>query len=103
MSRTVWQKVLVMGAMFVCLAAGSSQAFLFEIKPLNQSAIVTMNDAKLMDTYIDVMIELEAVNTFYRNAGFTPKEYGKYKTLLRFRTDLLIEIQKRKLDIPRIQ
>jgi len=82
---------------------GHAQGFLFEVQPLAQDAIKALPNEKLMDTYIDVMVELEAVDTFYDTAGLTPKEYKKYKALLRFRTDLLLEIQKRELKIPQIK
>lgn len=97
------RKWLVLLAAFLILSTGIAQAFLFQIKPLDKAAIAKLTDEQLLDVYIDVMIELEAVNTFYNNAGIAPKEYEKYKTLLRLRTDLLIEIQKREIEVPRIK
>ncbi len=103
---TILRRNAVAMFLFVFLFAatlGHAQGFLFEIQPLAEDAIKTLSDEKLMDTYIDVMVELEAVDTFYDTAGLTPKEYKKYKALLRFRTDLLLEIQKRELKIPQIK
>jgi hypothetical protein len=89
--------------LFCNLSAGFAHAFLFEIVPVDRAAIEKMTDKKLVDMYIDVLVELEAVNVFYQNTGIAPKEYGKYKALLRFRTDLFIEMQKRELKIPIIK
>jgi len=94
---------IVLALLIFSLNAGLAQAFLFEITPLKKEAVLKLTDEKLIETYIDVMIELEAVDSFYNNTGFAPREYAKYKALLRFRTDLLMEIEKRELEVPRIK
>jgi len=78
-------------------------AFLTDVSTLDKAAIAALTDEQLIDKFIDVMIELEASQTFHETAGFNnPNEYNKYKALLRFRTDLLLEIKKRELQVPQI-
>ncbi len=100
---TIMKKTFIFGVLFFCLFSVAAQAFLFEIVLADRAVIAQWKDEELIDTYIDVMIELEAANKFFSNTGLKPKEYKKYKMLLRYRTDLLIEIQKRELILPKIQ
>lgn len=73
------------------------------IETLDQAAIQKLSDQELINKYIDIMIELEASQTFHRTSGFSsPAEYNKFKDLLRYRTYLFLEIEKRKLEIPKI-
>ncbi len=91
--------IMIIAWSMTALAAG----FLFTLDILDRSAISKLDEQKLTDAYIDAMIELEAVQTFYSKGGFTPKEYESYKDLLRFRTNLVLEFGKRKMEVPRIK
>lgn len=84
-------------------AITAAQAFLFEITTATPQSIAKLSDGQLIETYINVMIELEAADKFFSNTGMKPKEYEKYKALLRYRTDLVIEIHKRELEVPKIK
>ena len=75
-------------------------AYMDDIEILESKDIVKLADPKLMDTYIDVIVEMEASKTFHTTSGFTPKEYTAYKNLLRYRIELLMEIHKRGLEAP---
>lgn len=92
--------ILILGGMAVPPAAAS---FLFEEPILAPDAISVLDDETLLDTYVDVIIELEAVRTFYESSGFTPKEYRQFKDLLRYKVNLIAEIQKRELTAPKLQ
>jgi len=104
-TRHRWRHIVVVMLLGwgLVLGTGTARAFLFELTPLSAQAIAKLPDDQLIDTYINVMIELEASDKFFSNTGMKPKEYENYKTLLRYRTDLLIEMQKRKLEIPEIK
>ena len=91
-------KVFV-AAMFF-LPSVSSWAYMEDVAILDKKEIVKLADDKLIDTYIDVIVEMEASKTFHTTSGFTPKEYTAYKDLLRYRIQLLIEIHKRGLEAP---
>jgi hypothetical protein len=71
-----------------------------EMKVLDKKAIAALTDEQLTDNYVDVIVEIEAVKTFHATSGFTPNEYNNYKGLLKYRLLLLIEIHKRKLELP---
>lgn len=89
---------------FVIVSAFPAAAsFLFEVPVLTQDAIEKLDDKSLLEVYTDVMIELEAVRTFYENSGFAPKEYRQFKELLRYKINLIGEIQKRALSAPRLE
>ena len=78
-----------------------AQSFLFSLEPLNKAEIVKLNDEQLIDTYIDVLVEVEALKTFYAKGGLVPKEYAQFKAMVKYKILLVQEINKRKLEIPR--
>lgn len=90
-------------AVAICLVLGAvlpSFAFLFEIKPMDKTAIARLSDEDLINTYIDVEVEVEALQAFYAKGGLTPKDYKNFKDVLRYRILLVDELNKRGLDIP---
>lgn len=103
LNQNLLKKSIIFSLLFFCLSGVTAQAFLFDITIQDKKAIHQLSDEKLVDTYIDAMIELEAADKFFSNTGLKPKEYAKYKKLLRFRTDLIREFQKRELEIPKIK
>ena len=97
--------ITVAGSLFLVLTLlnGISDAFLYDVNILPKTAIEKLSDEALIDAYIDVMIELEAAQTFHQTSGFgKASEYQKFKKLLRYRTDLIMEMRKRELEIPPI-
>ena len=78
----------------------SGWAYMEDAAILDKKDIIKLSDEKLIDTYVDVIVEMEASKTFHATSGFTPKEYTAYKDLLRYRIQLLIEIHKRGLEAP---
>jgi len=98
-------KKLVMFALCLafCLSSSPVASAAFpsdEMKVLDKKGIAALTDEQLTDNYVDVIVELEAVKTFHTTSGFTPNEYNNYKNLLKYRLLLLIEIHKRKLELP---
>ncbi len=95
---------LVVVKMFVAalcvLPSISGWAYMEVVTILDKKDIVKLSDDKLIDTYIDVIVEMEASKTFHTTSGFTPKQYTAYKDLLRYRIQLLIEIHKRGIEPP---
>ncbi len=79
-----------------CLAAFPAD----EVTILEQKDIVLLPDDKLIEIYIDVLAEMEASKTFHATSGFTPKEYKKYKDLVKYRLRLMFELHRRKLELP---
>ena len=71
-----------------------------EIKVLEAKEILVLDDEKLIDAYIDALVEIDAARTFHATSGFTPKELKKFKGLLKYRLQLLFEIHRRKIEIP---
>jgi hypothetical protein len=59
-----------------------------------------LSDEALIETYIDTMAEMETSKAFHTTSGFTPKEYKKYKDLVKYRLQLLFEIDRRKISLP---
>ena len=81
----------------------TASAFPFTIAPLSASAVSELSNEKLIQAYIDAAIEVETVGKFYENAGFTPKELGRYRDLLYYRTSLITELNRRGIPIPQIK
>ena len=71
-----------------------------DIQVLDPKDILQLDDQKLVDAYIDAVVEIEATKTFHSTSGFTPKEFKKYKSLLKYRMQLLFEVHRRKMEIP---
>ena len=95
----------LVGFMLIVLGFGLCAkvfAYLPNITILDKEAIAGLTDDKLIDAYIDVVVELQANEAFHKTSGFSPKEYESYKELLRYRILLLREIDKRKLEAPRV-
>ncbi len=82
------------------IIASPALAFVFEVPVLPAESIAKLSDGELMGNYIEVLVELEAVRTFYSKGGLIPKEYRQLKDLLRYRILLSLEIHKRKIDVP---
>lgn len=90
-------------AVVIFCLAGSGWAFLFEVPILSKEQIAKLSDRELEDKYLDALVELEAVETFYCNSGFTPKEYAKLTALLKYRVLLLREMNLREIEPLRIR
>ncbi|NLE65441.1 MAG: hypothetical protein GX606_05965 [Elusimicrobia bacterium] len=88
--------ILSLGQMPVAQAAYPSE----ELAILKRADISALSDGRLIDNYIDVLVEMEAVKTFHSTNNFTPKEYLRFKELLKYRLELLFEIHRRKMEIP---
>ena len=71
-----------------------------EIQILEVKDIALLDEQKLTDAYMDALVEIEAIKAFHSTSGFTPKEFKKYKSLLKYRLQLLFEIHRRKVEIP---
>jgi hypothetical protein len=85
----------------LCLCAFNPVwAYMDDIEVLEQKDIAKLTDPQLVDTYIDVIVEMEASKTFHTTSGFTPKQYTAYKDLLRYRIRLLMEAHKRGIEVP---
>jgi hypothetical protein len=89
---------LVLFALLVMVQPVS--AFMYEVKVLKKEEITQLTNEALAEMYTDVLIEVEASKVFHARAGFTPKEYGKYKDLLRFIVNIREEMLKRELEPP---
>ena len=93
--------------LFLCMAlltqvSKSEAAFLYQLKILDDAAISKLSDDELIQTYIDMLVELEATKLFHIRAGFSAsKDFEQYKELLRYRISLRLEIEARKLTLPR--
>ncbi len=81
-------------------SAALAQGFLYSVPILDQEAVQSLSDEKLLEIYVDVLVDLEASTTFSRTAGFNKNEYIKFKELIYFRVRLFNEIKRRRLEVP---
>ena len=97
--------LLVLFVLSVCyhqpVFAGASLAS--DVKVLSKDEVAKLTDEQLINQYIDVVVEIEAKNAFYRTSGMVPKDYAEYKSLVRFRITLVMEIHNRNLETPSIE
>ncbi len=92
-------KTLIM-AVLIMFTAAVAHAYISDLPILEKTEIVKLNDDKLIDAYMDVVVEIEANTSFHNTSGFSPKEYKAYKDLLKYRLQLLMEIHSRNLELP---
>ena len=76
-------------------------AFPISIKILTEKEIAALTDKELIDAYVDVLVEIETAKTFHQVSGFQPKEIDSFKELLRYRILIILEMQKREMEIPK--
>ena len=74
-----------------------------EVAVLEKKDIAALADDKLIDKYMDAIVEIEASKTFHATNGFSPKDYKEFKDLLKFRLYLLMEIHSRNLETPQFE
>ena len=93
---------LMVPMIFLALTAVSAAGFEPEIKIIDKKEIALLVDDKLMDVYMDTLVEIEASRAFHATSGFSTKDYKTFKDLLKFRMLLVLEIHKRNLEIPQL-
>ena len=71
-----------------------------DVTVLDKSDITKLTDDQLINSYEDTVVEIDASRAFHATSGFSPKEYKGFKSLLKFRLMLLVEIHSRNLEIP---
>ena len=98
MKRKDYRRFLWPLVVFAFINLGA--AFMSEIQVLEKKQIVQLSDEKLIDAYLDVLVEIEAVKAFHTTSGFMPKEYRTFKDLLRYRLLLIMELTKRNIELP---
>lgn len=91
--------------LFLFVAGLTAQAFAYplELVLLPREEVVRLSDAKLTEAYVEVLVELDAMKAFHMTSGFHPREYRDFKSLLRYRLWMALEMQKRKIKFPEIQ
>ncbi len=82
------------------LLSSAWAAFENNITVLKKAEIHQLTDDQLVDAYQDVLVELEAIRTFHATSGFTVTQYDEYRSFLKYRLGLLMEIHSRNLEIP---
>jgi len=97
-----WAGAWFLAAMLILghSSAAVAQGFLYSVPILDQEAVQSLSDEKLLEVYVDVLVDLEASTTFSRTAGFNKNEYMKFKELIHFRVRLFNEIKRRRLEVP---
>ena len=85
------------------LVSSLAFAFLLQVEILTPEEIAKLSDKKLVDVYVDISVEIEAAKSFYSTSGFIPKDYERFKEVLRYRVYLIQEMEKRKIEVPRVE
>ena len=95
------KKILITLLLLTSITPFAFAAFTSNVVMLDKTEVAKLNDEKLTDAYMDVLVELEAVRTFHSTSGFSPKQYDEFRDLLKYRLRLLLEIHTRNIEIPR--
>ncbi|MBF0595376.1 MAG: hypothetical protein HQL22_10490 [Candidatus Omnitrophica bacterium] len=92
--------ILVAGMLLTSSLARAFTAPPVSFEILDVTGIAALADDKLLDTYINTIAEIEAQRMLHMTIGFSAKEYDTYKDLVKYRLRILMEINRRKLEIP---
>ena len=95
--------ILALTILTIVPISSSYAVFNSDVTILDKKDITKLTDEKLVDVYLDTIVEIEANRSFHTTAGFTPKDFKDYKDLLKYRLELLMEIHNRNLDIPQLE
>ena len=96
------KKVLTVVLVLMLVSAPVVFALTSDVAILPKEEIVRLSDEKLTDAYMDTVVEIEATTSFHATSGYTPKQYGDYKELLKYKMRLLMEMHGRNLDVPQL-
>lgn len=94
----------IIAAVILCLfMIPKVMAYMPEMVILEKKDIAKLSDEQLVDTYMDLLVEVEASKAFHYTSGFVPKEYKAYKDLLKYRMLLIMEIHTRNIELPQLE
>lgn len=97
-------KNLVLMAVLLCVPVQLSWAgYTSTVKILENKEIVKLTDEELTNTYMDALVEVQARKDFFNRFGFASKDLEDYKSMLKYRLVLLMEIHIRNIDIPQFE
>ena len=94
------KKMILILLVFTALANPAWAGFTSRVTILEKPEIVKLTDEKMVDEYMNVVVELEAIRTFHATSGFSPAQYDEFRNLLKYRLMLLMEIHARNIEIP---
>ncbi len=94
-------KAIMLSIAFLFLpVCGAWAAYTSTVTILDKKDIAKLSDEKLTDTYMDVLVDVEARKDFFNRFGLANQEFNDYKAVMKYRLLLLMEIHGRNLDIP---
>ncbi len=94
-------KKIFLGAIVILSLTTLLFALPSDIKILTKDEISGLSNQQLLDYYIEALVELETARTFHNRAGFQPRDIQGFKDLVRYRLQLLFELHKRKIRVPK--
>ncbi len=103
MRKKMINRLALLVVAFSLVIASQSWAFFNDFQMLSKEEITQLSDQALTDAYVNAQIEILAQSKFFERAGMVPKDFEKYKELLRYRVILIQELEKRNLPIPKTE
>jgi hypothetical protein len=95
MKKTVF--AVLMAAL---LAPAVNAAHTADVTVLDNAEVAKLSNDDLISNYIDALAEIEAIRAYHVATGFSRDEYEEYRTLIRYRLNLLMVIHTRNIDLP---
>lgn len=95
-------KKWLLTGLLVVLLVGPASAFLYEVKQYTYEELKELSNEEIIEVYTESIIERTASESFHGKAGFTPREYKKFKELLNLIVKCRHEMLRRELDVPPI-
>jgi hypothetical protein len=94
-------KALILSIAFLFLPlSGAWAAYTSTLVVLDKKDISKLTDEQLLNTYMDTVVDVTARKDFFWHFGLAGKDLDDYKTVMKYRLLLLMEIHSRNLDIP---
>ncbi len=98
--------VLVLLLSFLAgMGIGPPKAYaLYVSRILDKSSISRLNNEELIDYYIELMVDLDMSNAIFRDRqGTNPSDLMKRRGLFEARAYVILEMEKRKIEVPPIE
>jgi hypothetical protein len=99
----MFKSIILSSLLIVSPVTISWAAYTSSFTVLEKKDIIKLSDDEITNAYMDALVEVQARKDFFGRFGFAGKDLDDYKSILKYRLILLLEIHSRNLDIPQFE
>ncbi len=99
----MFKKIIISSLLVLTPLTLTWAAYTSSFAILDKKDIAKLTDEELTNAYIDTLVEVQARKDFFNRFGFAGKDLDDYKSILKYRLILLMEVHSRNLDLPQFE